>query len=196
MSLIASFPSHCSRRPCLETRKILSHPQTGVSCVQRQTKRLPRFSSTSRTVLISPSMLPFGGLRARKICFRPLSSQFVKPKVHLPSDIPILEVAVTMSDEHQVAKDQLAYVNLSLEADPTNSDLLKLKTELLELIELTQAAQGGAAASSGSGVNGKGGAGDTGKGKGKAKDVNSNWQDAGPYRAGMDCMAKYKDGKL
>ena len=96
-----------------------------------------------------------------------------------------------MAEELQTAKDQLAYVNLSLEADPENSDLLKLKTELLELIDLTQAALGGA--STGTGVGGK--AGDA-KGKGKAKEAPTNWQDVGPYKAGMDCMARYKDGKL
>lgn len=103
-----------------------------------------------------------------------------------------------MQAELQTAKDQLALVNLSLEADPTNADFLKLKTELLELIELTQAAiDQTAAASSSSTSTAKASSAPTSqldKGKGKAKE--SNWQDVGPYKAGMDCMAKYKDGKL
>ena len=99
--------------------------------------------------------------------------------------------------ELQTFRDQLAFVNLSLEADPDNADLLSLKTELLEIIELTQAANPSAAPASGSG-----GAAPTSKGKGKEKESapsggasNSNWQDQGQYKAGMDCMAKYKDGK-
>lgn len=113
-----------------------------------------------------------------------------------------------MSDaELQTYRDQLAFVNLSLDADPENDDLLSLKTELLEIIELTEAAMGPAAGSSSKGNTGgsKGGA-DTGgegsKDKGKGKEVvtgtasNINWQDQGTYKAGMDCMAKYKDGKM
>lgn len=90
-----------------------------------------------------------------------------------------------MEAELQVYKDQLAYVNLSLESDPTKDDLLKLKTELIELIELTKAAHAPASGPSKSA--------EASKAKGKAKD--NNWQDVGPYKAGMDCMAKYKDGK-
>ncbi|ORX40802.1 hypothetical protein BD324DRAFT_612151, partial [Kockovaella imperatae] len=98
-----------------------------------------------------------------------------------------------MAEELQTAKDQLAYVNLSLDSDPTNDDLLKLKAELLELIDLTEAALGG---SGGAGASGPKSGTDAGKGKGKAKDAPTNWQDLGPYKAGMDCMAKYKDGKF
>ncbi len=90
-----------------------------------------------------------------------------------------------MDAELQTYRDQLAYVNLSLESNPTKDDLLKLKTELIELIELTESAiaqtSGGASKSEAS------------KAKGKGKE--SNWQENGPYKAGMDCMAKYKDGK-
>ena len=89
-------------------------------------------------------------------------------------------------DELQTYRDQLAYVNLSLEADPHNDDLLKLKTELVELIDLTTQS---AAQSSSSGRPDS-----AAKTKGKAKE-GSNWQDQGEYKAGMDCMAKYKDGK-
>lgn len=81
-------------------------------------------------------------------------------------------------DELQTFRDQLAFVNLSLEADPTNQDLLSLKQELLEIIDLTSAAQQPAAAPS----------------KGKARET-KNWQDHVQYKAGSDCMAKYKDGK-
>ncbi|WVQ70802.1 hypothetical protein IAR50_000324 [Cryptococcus sp. DSM 104548] len=96
-----------------------------------------------------------------------------------------------MDAELQTYKDQLAYVNLSLESDPTNDDLLKLKTELVELIDLTQQAMG----HSTGGVKG-GDPSTKGKSasKGKEKEV-TNWQDQGQYKAGMDCMAKYKDGK-
>ncbi|RSH87043.1 hypothetical protein EHS25_003531 [Saitozyma podzolica] len=101
-----------------------------------------------------------------------------------------------MESEIQTYRDQLAYVNLSLEADPSNDDLLKLKTELVELIDLTTAAiaQTSAAAAKAAG----GGEGSKAKGKGKESAVakeTSNWQDRGEYKAGMDCMAKYKDGK-
>lgn len=101
-----------------------------------------------------------------------------------------------MESEIQTYRDQLAYVNLSLEADPGNDDLLKLKNELVELIDLTTAAiaQTSAAAAKAAG----GGEGSKAKGKGKesggAKET-TNWQDRGEYKAGMDCMAKYKDGK-
>ena len=91
-----------------------------------------------------------------------------------------------MEAELQTYRDQLAYVNLSLEADPTKDDLLKLKNELNELIELTQTA---ISQTSGSASKLEGAS----KAKGKGKET--NWQDNGPYKAGMDCMAKYKDGK-
>ena len=109
-----------------------------------------------------------------------------------------------MEAELQTAKDQLALVNLSLEADPSNEDFLKLKTELLELIELTQAAidkTSGGSRDKDRGREGDGsGSGDKGKGKARAAGGpggagGSNWQDMGEYKAGMDCMAKYKDGK-
>ncbi|KIR56355.1 hypothetical protein I315_01420 [Cryptococcus gattii Ru294] len=96
-----------------------------------------------------------------------------------------------MEAELQTYRDQLAYVNLSLESDPSNDDLLKLKAELNELIDLTQQAMGHTGAAKGM---------DAGKekaktkGKEKEKEI-TNWQDQGPYKAGMDCMAKYKDGK-
>lgn len=113
-----------------------------------------------------------------------------------------------MSDaDIQTYRDQLAFVNMSLEGDAENADLLELKKELLTLIELTQQAQGGKSSSaSGSGgaasnhgtSSGAGSSSDA-KGKGKAKDTGApaggNWQDQGQYKAGMDCMAKYKDGK-
>lgn len=91
--------------------------------------------------------------------------------------------------ELQTAKDQLALVNLSLETDPTNDELVKLKTELLELIELIQPA-----ASSSKPVKDDKPKDVKPDAKGKGKDV--LWQDNGKYTAGMDCMAKYKDGKL
>ena len=89
-----------------------------------------------------------------------------------------------MDAELQTYRDQLAYVNLSLESKPTDSDLLKLKTELIELIDLTSSI------AQSSGVGGKA---EGSKAKGKGKET--NWQDNGVYKAGMDCMAKYKDGK-
>ncbi|WVR08733.1 hypothetical protein IAU60_005791 [Kwoniella sp. DSM 27419] len=102
-----------------------------------------------------------------------------------------------METELQTYKDQLAYVNLSLESDPSNDDLIKLKTELNELIDLTQQAMGISAASSSTATKDR-----DAKAKGKAKEAvtgsagaPANWQDNGPYKAGMDCMAKYKDGK-
>jgi len=88
--------------------------------------------------------------------------------------------------EIQTYRDQLAYVNLSLESDPANADLLKLKNELDEIISLTQAAEASSKPQSNQ-------ASELSKGKGKGKET--NWQDVGPYKAGMDCMAKYKDGK-
>lgn len=128
--------------------------------------------------------------------------------------------------ELQTFRDQLAFVNLSLEADPENADLLSLKTELLEIIELTQAANPSAAAASapvGGSASGKGDdAAHSGKGKGRegagtgagagaaagsgatsatagpatgASGSNTNWQDQGTFKAGNDCMAKYRDGK-
>lgn len=97
-----------------------------------------------------------------------------------------------MEAELQTYLDQLAYVNLQLESDADNAELLTLKTELNEIIDLTKAAiaqtSGGASGSS----KVASAAGD-GKSKGKGKDT--NWQDNGQYKAGMDCMAKYKDGK-
>ena len=94
-----------------------------------------------------------------------------------------------MEAELQTYLDQLAYVNLQLESDPENEELQTLKTELNEIIDLTKAAIGqtsGASSSSKAAVSDN-------KGKGKSKDA--NWQDNGQYKAGMDCMAKYKDGK-
>ncbi|WVN89793.1 uncharacterized protein L203_105023 [Cryptococcus depauperatus CBS 7841] len=94
-----------------------------------------------------------------------------------------------MDAELQTYRDQLAYVNLSLESDPQNDDLLKLKHELVELLDLTTQAIG---------QSSKGGDANKDKGKSKGKEKAStitNWQDQGPYKAGMDCMAKYKDGK-
>lgn len=93
-----------------------------------------------------------------------------------------------MEAELQTYLDQLAYVNLQLETEPENEELKTLKTELNEIIDLTKAAIGHTSGGSSSSKP----APDT-KGKGKSKDV--NWQDNGQYKAGMDCMAKYKDGK-
>lgn len=99
--------------------------------------------------------------------------------------------------ELQTYKDQLAFVNLSLEADPENDDLLSLKTELLEIIELTEAALGPSTSSAKSGVAvGADASKAKGKGKETAPAAAGNWQDQGTYKAGMDCMAKYKDGKM
>ncbi|WVQ86116.1 hypothetical protein IAT38_008284 [Cryptococcus sp. DSM 104549] len=94
-----------------------------------------------------------------------------------------------MEAELQTYRDQLAYVKLSLESDPTNDDLLKLKTELDELIDLTEQAMGPAVA-----VTSTSKAAEASKGKGKTKET-VGWQEQGAYKAGMDCMAKYKDGK-
>ncbi|ODN83087.1 hypothetical protein, variant 7 [Cryptococcus amylolentus CBS 6039] len=78
-----------------------------------------------------------------------------------------------MDAELQTYKDQLAYVNLSLESDATNDDLLKLKTELVELIDLTEQAMGhSAGGSKGGDTSAKGKA----ASKGKEKEV-TNWQD-------------------
>jgi len=86
-------------------------------------------------------------------------------------------------EELQTLRDQLAFVNLSLEADPESAELLSLKSELEELIAaLTQSSSSSSKPAA-----------TADKAKGKARDV--NWQDNGPYRAGMECMAKYKDGK-
>lgn len=96
-----------------------------------------------------------------------------------------------MEAELQTYLDQIAYVNLQLEGDPNNEELLTLKTELNEIVDLTREAIAqttGASTSAGSSKP----VSDT-KGKGKSKDA--NWQDNGQYKAGMDCMAKYKDGK-
>lgn len=89
-------------------------------------------------------------------------------------------------EDLQTFKDQLALVNIQLEGDADNADLLSLKAELEELISLTEQAAAVAAAPK------------KVKGKGKEKEkepAQANWQDSGEYRAGMDCMAKYKDGK-
>ncbi|KLT40432.1 hypothetical protein CC85DRAFT_329843 [Cutaneotrichosporon oleaginosum] len=89
-------------------------------------------------------------------------------------------------EDVQTFKDQLALVNIQLESDKDNADLLTLKGELEELISLTEQAAAAAAEPKKS------------KGKGKEKEKAehaANWQDSGEYRAGMDCMAKYKDGK-
>jgi survival-of-motor-neuron-related-splicing factor 30 len=91
-----------------------------------------------------------------------------------------------MESELQTYRDQLAYVNLSLESDPSNDELNKLKKELLEIIELTESSIAQTSVGTSKAV-------DVSKGKGKGKE--GNWQDQGPYKAGMDCMAKYKDGK-
>jgi survival-of-motor-neuron-related-splicing factor 30 len=100
-----------------------------------------------------------------------------------------------MEAELQTYLDQIAYVNLQLESDPTNDELLKLKTELNEIVDLTKEA---IAQTSGSHSKAHGHGADS-KNKGKAKETNPNtnpnWQDTGAYKAGMDCMAKYKDGK-
>jgi len=105
---------------------------------------------------------------------------------HFPPLVSIVSSANNMS-ELQTAKDQLALVNLSLEADSGNDELLKLKTELLELIDLIEPAatkKEEKAAKADARVDSKG----------KGRDT--NWQEHGKYTAGMDCMAKYKDGKL
>lgn len=93
-----------------------------------------------------------------------------------------------MEAELQTYLDQLAYVNLQLETEPENEELQTLKTELNEIIDLTKAAIGHT-----SGPSSSSKAAPDNKGKGKSKDA--NWQDNGQYKAGMDCMAKYKDGK-
>lgn len=95
-----------------------------------------------------------------------------------------------MEAELQTYLDQIAYVNLQLESDPTNDELLKLKVELNEIIDLTKEA-----IAQTSGSHSKAASANSSKDKGKAKETNSNWQDNGQYKAGMDCMAKYKDGK-
>lgn len=83
--------------------------------------------------------------------------------------------------ELQTLKDQLAFVNLSLEADPENAELLGLRADLEELIaSSTKAAAPAGPSRPASGPAVK----------------KTNWQDNGPYKAGADCMAKYKDGKL
>jgi survival-of-motor-neuron-related-splicing factor 30 len=91
-------------------------------------------------------------------------------------------------DELAKFKDQLAYVNVSLEADPENDDLLKLKSELVELIELTEQTLPAPTA-------------DKGKAKAKlppntAAPGEKAGQAQGVFRPGEDCMARYKDGKL
>ncbi|KAL7424362.1 hypothetical protein Q5752_000044 [Cryptotrichosporon argae] len=106
-----------------------------------------------------------------------------------------------MEAELQTYRDQLAYVNLQLETDGTNADLVSLKDELVELISLTEAALGPTAG----GSKGKGKARDDGRDAAEAKGKEDKsregegagaWQETGEYRAGMDCMAKYKDGKF
>ncbi|BEJ15567.1 hypothetical protein CspHIS471_0501720 [Cutaneotrichosporon sp. HIS471] len=91
-------------------------------------------------------------------------------------------------DELQTFKDQLALVNIQLEGDKDNADLLALKSELEEIVSLTE--QTAAAAAPKKDRKGKG----RDKERDKAEPA-ANWQDSGEYRAGMDCMAKYKDGK-
>ncbi|WVW80566.1 hypothetical protein I302_102552 [Kwoniella bestiolae CBS 10118] len=91
-----------------------------------------------------------------------------------------------MEAELSTYKDQLAYVNLQLESDPNNDGLKTLKTELVELIDLTQQAMGHPAASS---------AGATTTKTEKPKEKGKGREEGGQYKAGMDCMAKYKDGK-
>ncbi|WVQ63590.1 uncharacterized protein L199_001743 [Kwoniella botswanensis] len=93
-----------------------------------------------------------------------------------------------MEAELSTYKDQLAYVNLQLESDPNNEGLKTLKTELVELIDLTQQAMGQPAAGSTTSTSAGTTKNDKPKGKGK-EDA------ASQYKAGMDCMAKYKDGK-
>lgn len=108
-----------------------------------------------------------------------------------------------MEAELQTYLDQLAYVNLQLETDPENDDLLTLKTELNEIIDLTKSAiaqtTGASTSASGpsksAGGSASGGAPNSGQGQGKGKGKDANWQDNGQYKAGADCMAKYKDGK-
>lgn len=97
------------------------------------------------------------------------------------------------SDELQTFKDQLALVNLQLESDPENADLLQLKDEFKELIELTEAAQAAEAAKAAKSKEKK--QRDATHVPKEESKANTNWQDQGEYRAGMDCMAKYKDGK-
>lgn len=103
------------------------------------------------------------------------------------------------SDELQTFKDQLALVNLQLESDPENADLLQLKDEFKELIELTEAAAAAEAAKAAAKGKEKKHRGDREQQRDTAPKeeikANTNWQDQGEYRAGMDCMAKYKDGK-
>ncbi|WRT70829.1 uncharacterized protein IL334_007828 [Kwoniella shivajii] len=103
-----------------------------------------------------------------------------------------------MEAELSTYKDQLAYVNLQLETDPNNEGLTTLKTELVELIDLTQQAMGmsNPTTSSSNNVQTSGSkpsststsTATTSTAKGKGKDDSQ-------YKAGMDCMAKYKDGK-
>jgi survival-of-motor-neuron-related-splicing factor 30 len=104
---------------------------------------------------------------------------------HLPS-IP-QPLQLKMEAELQTYLDQIAYVNLQLESDPTNDELLKLKVELNEIVDLTREAIAQTSTSKSHTAEKKD--------KGKAKETNPNWQDNGLYKAGMDCMAKYKDGK-
>ena len=94
-----------------------------------------------------------------------------------------------MEAELQTYLDQIAYVNLQLESDPTNDELLKLKVELDEIVDLTREAIAQTSTSKSQAAAEKN------KDKGKAKETNPNWQDNGAYKAGMDCMSKYKDGK-
>jgi survival-of-motor-neuron-related-splicing factor 30 len=97
-------------------------------------------------------------------------------------------------EELQTFKDQLALVKLQLEADPGNEDLLSLKAEFEELIMLTEQA---AAASAPKADKGKAREKENASASGSATApaANSHWQESGEYKAGMDCMAKYKDGK-
>ncbi|KAE8539920.1 hypothetical protein D1P53_003858 [Cryptococcus gattii VGV] len=97
-----------------------------------------------------------------------------------------------MEAELQTYRDQLAYVNLSLESDPSNDDLLKLKAELNELIDLTQQAMGHTGAAKGV---------DAGKekaktkGKEKEKEI-TNWQDQGPYPARINAVVGSQESPL
>lgn len=97
-------------------------------------------------------------------------------------------------EELHTFKDQLALVKLQLEADPGNEDLLSLKAEFEELIQLTEQAAAASAPKADKGKS-KENASASGSGSAAAPAANAHWQEAGEYKAGMDCMAKYKDGK-
>jgi len=95
-------------------------------------------------------------------------------------------------EDIQTYKDQLALVKLQLEADPGNEDLLSLKSEFEELISLTEMA---AAASAPKEKARKQDTAAASSSAGPSSSKDANWQENGQYKAGMDCMAKYKDGK-